>query len=195
MGIYKLEKYKLCFIFFSRCWSKTMTQFIYKINKKNNLKTKNLIGSKNILKEIGSDYKIFIFVRSPYTRILSSVIAHEQHHNKTFIEFLNKYSKKKSWIDDLTMSKPNIIKLKNNRDVEIINYNNIYERFKKIIDSYNLPITLLYKKELNFIEKEINKHAYNIKLKKFKRSKIPKYNYFYNEEIKKRSMKYLNKIL
>ena len=93
------------------------------------------------------------------------------------------------------MSKPNIIKLKNNRDVEIINYNNIYARFKKIIDSYNLPITLLYKKELNFIEKEINKNAYNIKLNKFKRSNIPKYNYFYNEEMKKRSMKYLNKIL
>ena len=34
MGIYKLEKYKLCFIFFSRCWSKTMTQYIYKINTK-----------------------------------------------------------------------------------------------------------------------------------------------------------------
>ena len=196
MYILYSEEYKLVFIVFSRCWSKTMINWLGNINNINieNRKTHkmvaenidlclNCLNTEELLKKVTEDYFIYIMVRNPYERLLSTTIAHKQHENLTFKEFVYKYDNH----NEIIMANEKVLLLMLNRDCEILYFENFKDDLNKIKEEHNIPFEINGRQELMY-ENDIsnyNSNIYDIKLKNFK-NKIPSYNHFYTNEMKER---------
>ena len=180
---------------FSRCWSKTMINWIGEINNipendrnshKKAAENKNMclnsFSNLEILNLIDYSYKIYIMVRNPYDRLLSTTIAHKQHEHMTFKEFVFKYDNH----DSIVMSHPKVLLLLNNRDCEILYFNNFKKKLEEIRYKLEIPNEIKGYQELKY-NNDISKYEdniYDIQLKNFKNNDIPFYKNFYNQEMK-----------
>jgi len=196
MYILYSEEYKLVFIVFSRCWSKTMINWLGTINNINieNRKTHKIVAenidlclnsltSNELLEKITDEYFIYIMVRNPYERLLSTTIAHKQHENLTFKEFVYKYDNH----NEIIMANEKVLILMLNRNYKILYFENFKEDLNNVKEEHNIPYDINGKQELIYYNNISNydNSIYNIKLKNFK-NKIPSYNHFYTDEMKER---------
>jgi hypothetical protein len=195
MYILYCKDYKLAFIMFSRCWSKTMINWIGEVNNiPENERNSHRIAAQNknmclnscnfseLLSTIDETYFVYIMVRNPYDRLLSTTIAHKQHQHMTFKEFVNKYDNH----DSIIMSHPKVLLLKNNRNHKIIYFNNFYNELEQIRIKYDIPNEINGRKELNYTNdiERFSNNIYNIKLENFENNNVPYFKYFYDEEMK-----------
>lgn len=200
MYILYSKEYKLIFIMFSRCWSKTMINWIGEINNipenernshKKTAENKNMcLNSLNfteMLELIDNNYKIYIMVRNPYDRLLSTTIAHKQHQHMTYKEFINKYDNH----DSIIMSHPKVIFLMKNREYEILYFPNFYIKLEQIRIQYEIPNEIKGYQELRYTNdiSSYNDNIYNLKLENFNNENIPYYTHFYNDELKNKVYK------
>jgi len=196
MYILYSEEYKLVFIVFSRCWSKTMINWLGIINNINieNRKTHKIVAENinlclnsltttELLEKVSDEYFIYIMVRNPYERLLSTTIAHKQHEDLTFKEFVYKYDNH----NEIIMSNKKVLLLMLNRNCEILYFENFKEELNKIKEDNNIPYDINGIQELIYDNDTSNytHNIYDIKLKNFK-NKIPCYKYFYTDEMKER---------
>ena len=188
------EKYKCIFVTNSRCWSKTMIKWTSKIHNINENLTHKMISKRkdvclnylgcNELKKYADNYFIYFMVRNPYERFLSVIKAHHRFENKTFLEVIKEHKNKKI---PYTYINPRSRILLNGKNVEILYFDNFRENFKNICKKHNFPFEPEGVKEYNRIDvtdKDFNgKKIYDLQLSTFNFDNMPKYQYFYNQEI------------
>lgn len=182
---------------FSRCWSKTMINWIGEINNipesernshKKVAENKNMClnsySSIEIMNIIDYSYKVYIMVRNPYERLLSTTIAHKQHENMTFKEFIFKYDNHNTII----MSHPKVILFLNNRNCEILNFNDFKSKLEEIRVRNKIPYEIKGYQELKYDNniKYYKNNIYDTKLKSFNNNSIPMYKHFYTNEMKQK---------
>lgn len=195
MHIFLCEEYNCIFVVYSRCWSKTMIQFIKKLyNLDKNLNHSTITLVKNIclnkcsyeeLENIKDKYYIYFMVRNPYERFISDIIAHNLYNNKSFIEIINLFKEKNydypSFYNDSTKI------LLEGKNVKILKFNNFQNELNDILIKHKFPIKIEGIKEFIWVEKNNtefhNKNIYEIKLNLFNYKNMPEYQYFYNQEI------------
>lgn len=195
MYILYSKEHKLVFIMFSRCWSKTMINWIGELNNipesernshKKAAENKNMcLNSYNfteILNIVDDSYKIYIMVRNPYDRLLSTTIAHKQHQHMTFKEFVFKYDNH----DSIIMSHPKVLLLMNNRNNEILYFKDFKRKLQEIIVNHEIPLEIKGYQELRYNNdiSKYNENIYDIKLENFTNDSIPYFYNFYNNEMK-----------
>jgi hypothetical protein len=189
------KEYNCIFITFSRCWSKTMIEFIkdlYKLDK--NVNHSTIVNYNHIclnkssietLKKIKDDYNIYFMVRNPYERFISNIGSHAQFSDKSFIETINYYKENKYTQDTFYNEQTKI--LLSGKNVRIIKFDNLKNELNDIFLKHNIPIKLRGKKEYTWDKtidlKSKNKNIYEQKLNIFKSYKMFNYKYFYNQEI------------
>ena len=189
------KEYNCIFVTYSRCWSKTMIEFIkdlYNLDK--NVNHSTIINYNDIclnklsieeLKKIKNNYNIFFMVRNPYERLISNIGAHGFFNDKSFIETINYFKENKYKHDTFYNEKTKI--LLSGKNVRILKFDNFKKELNDIFFKNNIPVKLRGKKEYTW-EKTIdlshkNKNIYELKLNIFKSYKIYNYKYFYNQEI------------
>ena len=196
MYILYTKKYKCVFVMFSRCWSKTMINWIGDINNiPENLRNSHKKAAENkdmclnsftdndMYDLINDDYRVYIMVRNPYDRLLSTTIAHRMHNNMSWSEFVNKYDNHHSII----MSHPKILNLMKKRKYKILYFENFNKDLNNIKNELTIPHEIKGNQEL-FHDDDVDifeDNIYDIKLGEFQRH-IPKFKYFYNEELQKK---------
>lgn len=193
MYILYTKKYKCVFVMFSRCWSKTMINWIGEINDlpeetrnshkkaaENKEMCLNSYSDSELYQIVDDTYQVYIMVRNPYDRLLSTTIAHRQHNHMTWKEFVNKYDNHHT----IVMSHPKILNLMKKRKHTIIHFENFKEELSRIREENNIPNEIKGHQEL-FHDDDADMYEdniYDLKLENFKRH-VPPFRYFYNKEL------------
>ena len=150
------KEIKLITIVNARCFSKTIINLYSKLNNVTCKTHSEYASNKNIclnsykpefiLKNF-KDYKVVIIVRNPYERILSDTIAHQVHAEYSFKEFIDKY------INNLhIIATPTLLFYLKNFNCEIINFDDMPNKFNKILIDNKLSI-IPEKKKYNCLSK------------------------------------------
>lgn len=188
------KKYKFVFIVHSRCWSKTLMNFMIKLNNINiNTVSHKIISSmkeiclnnvSDIKKYIDFSYEVYIFVRNPYERIIMEIKAHNLFKENTFSEIINYNIKKFNY---LKLSHTLTIFFISNFKYKNIFFPDIKKFLDKFISEKKIQIKIEGTKEFTHLKnipyKWKENEIYNIKMKEFISYEIPEYKYFYNQEL------------
>jgi len=192
MYIFYIKEYKCIFIVYSRCWSKTIINWIAELNninpRPNNHNEASLnkdmclnTFDDNYIKEFIKDYSVYIMIRSQYDRLISSTIAHHVHDNLTFLEFIKN---NKDWNFKYHSPLVEYI-IKNNTNYKILHFENFQNNLKEIVEKHNIPLLPKGNQEFFYVNDLSNfkDKIYNIKFSEFIDTKTPYYKHFYNQEL------------
>jgi hypothetical protein len=216
MYILYSREYKCVFITFSRCWSKTLIKWVCAMNGVTGAKTHaqatndpklSLRYPGEFKKTIDNSYSIYIMVRRPYERFLSSVLAHGGPVLKlTYAQVIDKLEEQKM----PPLSTDAVVEIMRDREsqVQIIDFMQAPNTLEEIKLRHKIPFKIGGVKEStteagalpsdppwNLTEK-----CYNIPLEEFKLSNklraihpLPRINHFYSSEMEERIYSYFRK--
>lgn len=181
------EKYNIIIITFSRCWSKTLINWVCALNnvvcRTHDEFISNTIVCLNTVKNI-DDYlkksEIYIISRNPYDRLVSTTLSHHCHDDKTFLEFVRT---NKDW--NFKCIQPDIEAIMEKYNYTILYFENLKNDFQNICLKHKietLPQGNLEFKYSNISNFKFTEEIYNVKMGDFT-DRLPYYTYFYNQEI------------
>jgi hypothetical protein len=187
MYLFYFKNYNFVIITYSRCWSKSLINWTAKIH---NIKINNhneFIQNKNICLNTYSDNEIYniiktmhvyIIIRNPYERLVSSIISHHNNDNLSFLEFVDTH---KDW--NFKYSCPLIENIVKKYNPVILKFENLDYELKNICLKYSINIPVIGIKETTYTNIFNNTSPiYELKIKNFNDT-MPHYKHFYNQHI------------
>jgi len=194
------KKYKLIIGCHARCWSKSMINWFPKLEELHfdeinhstvaNCKEISLWGyDDEYIKYNFNHYKVYFFIRNPFERFYSHILAHQIYQDVSFLEATRYINENNKWPASIynIYSK----KIIDNLSYELIEFDDIRERIFKIKEELDIDIDFEvgpYTKEYHQLENyEIEGEVWNLKISEINKipchCSIPDYKLVYNDEI------------
>lgn len=199
---------KIIFGWSAKCACSFIKRYFYQLNDINDEELVDIhYGSHGILNFDHSNYKIIIFIRNPYKRLVSAFIdkyAKKKYtiniKNLTFEKFINemdknglKYIEKHHFPPQFSEAFRGNINLHRIYDINNIDYNYINSLFNKDLDVSKISRADNNDNHRTKYNYKDNIKAYNITIDELnKMEEKPHYKCFYNKDIKSKVDKFYN---
>lgn len=200
------KKHNLIIGCHARCWSKSMivwfgrmngyvwdkdNKWFFHKNAENNSEFSLWTYDDSYIKNNFKNFKTYFFVRNPYERFYSHLLAHRQYQKLSFSEAVKKAILPNGLKPELLYNKASQ-KILNNLNYQIIDFPNIKNTLLDVKKELCIDIDFEYndyKKEYHYVKKYENKdNLWDLTIEKINTIPcgcfIPDYKLMYNQELK-----------